>query len=114
MNKIILVIQARMSSTRLPGKILKPIKGVPILEYLINRVQNIEEINEYWVATSNNKADDIIENLFKSKVNIFRGDEKDVLGRYYDLATQTKANTIIRITADCPFSDPDLIKKAIQ
>ena len=113
-NKTILVIQARMASTRLPGKILKPIKGIPILEYLIKRVTNIEEINEYWVATSNNKADDIIENLFKSQINIFRGDEQDVLGRYYALATQTKANTIIRITADCPFSDPDLIKKAIQ
>ncbi|MBT3939725.1 MAG: aminotransferase class III-fold pyridoxal phosphate-dependent enzyme, partial [Pelagibacterales bacterium] len=113
-NKTILVIQARMASTRLPGKILKPIKGVPILEYLIKRVNNIEEINEYWVATSNNKADDIIENLFKSKINVFRGNEQDVLGRYYALATQTKANTIIRITADCPFSDPDLIKKAIQ
>ena len=103
-----------MASTRLPGKILKPIKGVPILEYLIKRVNNIEEINEYWVATSNNKADDIIEHLFKSQINVFRGDEQAVLGRYYALATQTKANTIIRITADCPFSDPDLIKKAIQ
>ena len=103
-----------MSSTRLPGKILKLIKGVPILEYLITRLNNIEEVSEYWVATSNNKADDIIENLFKSQINVFRGDEQDVLGRYYALATQTKANTIIRITADCPFSDPDLIKKAIQ
>jgi len=78
-NKIILVIQARMASTRLPGKILKPIKGIPILEYLIKRVTNIEEINEYWVATSNNKADDIIENLFKSQINVYRGDEQDVL-----------------------------------
>ena len=103
-----------MSSTRLPGKILKLIKGVSILEYLITRLNNIEEVSEYWVATSNNKADDIIENLFKSQINVFRGDEQDVLGRYYDLATQTKANTIIRITADCPFSDPDLIQKAIQ
>ncbi|MDB9971276.1 aminotransferase class III-fold pyridoxal phosphate-dependent enzyme [Alphaproteobacteria bacterium] len=113
-NKIILVIQARMSSTRLPGKILKPIKGLSILEYLITRVNNIEEIDEYWVATSSNKADDIIEKLFKDQINVYRGDEQDVLGRYYDLATQTKAKTIIRITADCPFSDPSLIKKAIQ
>ena len=103
-----------MSSTRLPGKILKLIKGVPILEYLITRLNNIEEVSEYWVATSNNKADDIIENLFKSQINVYRGDEQDVLGRYYGLATQTKANTIIRITADCPFSDPGLIQKAIQ
>jgi len=103
-----------MSSTRLPGKILKLIKGVSILEYLITRLNNIEEVSEYWVATSNNKADDIIENLFKSQINVYRGDEQDVLGRYYGLATQTKANTIIRITADCPFSDPGLIQKAIQ
>ena len=113
-NKLILVIQARMASTRFPGKILKPIKGVSILEYLIKRVSNIDEINEYWVATSNNKADDIIEKLFKSQINIFRGHEQDVLGRYYDLATKTKANTIIRITADCPFADPELIKRAIK
>ncbi len=113
-NKIILVIQARMASKRLPGKILKPIKGVSILEYLIKRISNIDEIDEYWLATSDNKADDIIESLFKSQINIFRGDEQDVLSRYYDLATQIKAKTIIRITADCPFADPGLIKRAIE
>ncbi len=113
-NKIILIIQARMSSSRMPGKVLKPFKGVTVLDYLIHRISNINAIDEYWIATSNNEADDIIEDSFKSKIKIFRGDEDDVLKRYYDLATFTKAHTILRITADCPFADPSIINKAIE
>ena len=113
-KKIILVIQARMSSTRLPGKILKSIGGMKVLDYIINRIKNIKDIDEYWIATSNNKNDDIIEKLYKSKINVYRGDEEDVLSRFYDLATNTKAQVIIRITADCPFVDKSIISKAIK
>ena len=113
-KKVILVIQARMSSTRLPGKILKPIRGIKVLDYIINRIKNIKDIDEYWIATSKNKNDDIIEKLYKSKINVYRGNEEDVLTRFYDLATNTKAQTIIRITADCPFVDKSIITQAIK
>ncbi len=103
-----------MLSTRLPGKVLKPINGISVLDYLITRIKNVSYIDEYWIATSTNKADDIIEESYNSIINVFRGDEEDVLSRFYDLANMTKAKTIIRITADCPFADPSIISKAIQ
>ena len=103
-----------MSSSRFPGKVIKPIAGIPILEYLIKRIKGIDLIDEYWLATSKNKADNIITKSFKSKINVFRGDEHDVLDRYYKLATKAKASVIIRITADCPFADKSVIEKALK
>ena len=71
-------------------------------------------IDEFWLATSLNKADDVIVQLFKSRIKIFRGSENIYIYRYYDLATKTKAQTIVRITADCPFIDKSIIEKALK
>ena len=103
-----------MSSSRLPGKVLLPFKGVSVLEYLINRISKINAIDEYWIASSNNKADDIIEDSFKSKIKIFRGNEEDVLKRYYDCAKKFNLKNVLRITGDCPLVDPRLVDKIVK
>ena len=113
-NKIILIIQARMSSSRMPGKVLKPFKGVTVLDYLIHRISNINAIDEYWIATSNNEADDIIEDSFKSKIKIFRGDDDDVLSRFIEISKISKADIIIRLTGDCPLIDPKIIDQTVE
>ena len=81
---------------------MKKISGKSILEIIIDRVKKIETIDEFWIATTKNKLDNTIESLFENKINIFRGEEEDVLKRYYDLSLMTKASTVIRITSDCP------------
>lgn len=114
-DKIIAIIQARTSSTRLPGKVLMSIGNKTILEWVIERTKKASYVDEVIVATSTKKQDDIIEKLCK-KLNIkcFRGSEEDVLSRYYEASKQIKANIIVRITADCPFADPLIIDEIIK
>jgi spore coat polysaccharide biosynthesis protein SpsF len=114
-RKIIAIIQARMGSTRLPGKCMKRIMGKSLLYYQINQVKKVKLIDSIVVATTNNSKDNVISNFCKKeKVNCFRGSEKNVLKRYFDAATFFKANIIIRLTSDCPLIDPEIIKKTIE
>jgi len=107
--KIGIITQARTSSTRLPRKILKTVKGKTLLEYHIERAQNASL--PLVVATSTNKTDDVIEQMCKEKKwNCFRGDLNDVLSRYYHAAQKYNFEIIIRITSDCPLIDAELIK----
>ena len=99
-----------MGSTRLPGKVLERVQGIPLIQILINRLSLSKHIDELIIATSTNSQDDILEELANNKgFNIFRGSEKDVLERYYYAAKKFSANTIVRITGDCPLVDPDLV-----
>lgn len=114
-NKNLCIIQARMGSTRLPGKVLKEVNGITLLEYGIKRVKQARLIGKIVVATSDKKADDKIEKLCQ-KINIdcFRGSEDDVLGRYFQCALKYPMyNNIIRITGDCPLIDPAVISQVI-
>ena len=109
------IIQARMGATRLPGKVLKKVKGITLLEYEINRVRQANKISKIVVATSDKRADDKIEKLCK-KINIdcFRGSEDDVLDRYYQCSLKyPRYKNIIRITGDCPLIDPLIIDNVI-
>lgn len=109
------IIQARMGSSRLPNKVLMNINGVPLLEYQINRLRNSKFIEKFIVATTTNKGDSVIYELCKSlNLSCFRGSENDVLNRYYNVALEYHVNTIIRITADCPFVDPFLIDTCLE
>ena len=114
-GKVLAIIQARMGSTRLPGKTIIDICGKPLLFHIIKRVQYSKLIAEIVVATTENKKDDIILNLCdKLGVKCFRGSESDVLDRFYQCAKEFKTEIIARITADDPFKDPVVINKVIK
>jgi spore coat polysaccharide biosynthesis protein SpsF (cytidylyltransferase family) len=99
----ILVVQARMGSTRLPGKVLKEIKGVPLLEIQYRRIVPSKLVDKIIIATTSNHEDDKIEEFcVDHEISCFRGSDWDVLDRYYQAAKTYSADTIVRITADCP------------
>ena len=109
------IIQARMSSTRLPGKVLKKIKGKTLLEILIERLRQAKKIDKIVIATSTNKENSAIVDLAKDiKCSYFTGSENDVLDRVYQAAKNFKAQIVIRVTADCPFHDPKLIDEMVD
>lgn len=111
---ILAILQARMSSSRLPGKVLKTICGKPILSYEINRIKRSKKIDKLVLATSLNSEDDILEHLAKENdIDCFRGDLHDVLKRFYDCALTYNADTIVRLTGDCPIIEPCVIDDAI-
>ena len=110
------IIQARMGSKRLPGKVMKPLDDKnPSLYYSITQIKNVKNIDKIIVATTKQKEDDVICD-FSKKMNIscFRGNSDDVLDRYYKCAQENKLDEIIRITADCPLIDPQVIDEIIS
>lgn len=111
----IAIIQARMTSTRLPGKVLADIAEQPLLGYMIARVRLADRLDGVRVATTTNETDDPIARLCDDVgIPVFRGDESDVLGRYAAAAAETDADIIVRLTADCPLIDPDVIDQAVE
>ena len=115
MEKVISTIEARMTSTRLPGKVLKKIMGRPALELLIERLRAVKEIEEIVVATTVNKTDDVIADLCRRiNVKCFRGSEQDVLGRVLAAAKSVDGDILIEITGDCPLIDPDVIRACLK
>jgi len=110
------IIQARMGSSRLPGKVLmKSDNGKPLLHYVINQLQYCTKVKSLVIATTTNQEDDEIEKFANiNSVSIFRGNEKDVLDRYYQCAKKYSFSTIVRITADCPLIDPSIVDKVIE
>jgi len=108
------IVQARIGSTRLPGKVLMELSGKLVLEHIINRVKRSRLIDKIVVATTDkeeNKAIIVLAN--KCNVASFAGNETDVLDRYYQAAREYQADTIVRITADDPFKDPEVIDRVI-
>ena len=104
MNKIA-IIQARMSSSRLPGKVMMSIAGRPMLEQVIARAIKARTIDAIVVATTTDPSDDVLENYCIARgVPCFRGSLQDVLDRFYRTAVQFNADVIVRLTADCPLS----------
>jgi spore coat polysaccharide biosynthesis protein SpsF len=110
----IAIIQARMGSTRLPGKVLMDIMGKPVLWHIVNRLKRSQRIDKIIVATGAGSSDDVIESFCDANsLNIFRGSESDVLERFYNAALHFNAQTIVRITGDCPLIDPDIVDKVV-
>ena len=108
-SKVTAIIQARMTSTRLPGKVLMEVMGRPLLSYLIERVRFSKMIDKIIIATTVNKEDDpIVELCQKEDIIFYRGSEDDVLDRYYQAAKKYNATHIMRLTADCPLIAPDI------
>lgn len=112
--KTVAIIEARMTSTRLPGKHMLPILGRPMLELLIERLKRAHLIDQVVVATTINSTDDVIEQLTcRLGVGCFRGSEMDVLDRVLRAAQTNKADVIVEITGDCPLVDPVIIDQVI-
>ena len=113
--KIILVTQARTSSTRLPGKVLMNICGKPMINYHLERLSQSINLDKIIVATTNNQKDDILANYVESlDFEIYRGSEHDVLDRYYQSVKNYLPDWVVRVTSDCPLIDPVLIDKVIS
>lgn len=111
----IAIIQARMGSTRLPGKVLKKIDGKELLAYQIDRVRESKELDKIIIATSTLEQDQaIVDFCINYGVDYFRGSENDVLSRYYECAKKYNPEIVVRLTGDCPLSDPKIIDNVIN
>ncbi len=114
MLPVLAVLQARMSSSRFPGKILVPLLGRPMLHRQIERVLRAGKITEVVVATSTDVTDDAVESLCRRiGIRCFRGSLEDVLDRFYCVAKAVRPQHIVRLTGDCPLADPDVIDTVI-
>lgn len=113
--KTIAIIQARMSSTRLPGKVLKLAAGRTLLERMVERVRKASKVDATWVATTTDPSDDqLVQFCLEQDIPVYRGSLQDVLDRYYQLAKREVANAVVRLTGDCPLVDPALIDEVID
>jgi spore coat polysaccharide biosynthesis protein SpsF len=108
------IVQARMGSTRLPGKVLRPLAGRPMLARIVERVRTCPAVANVVVATSDGAGDEPIRQLCATeRIDCFAGSEQDVLDRFYRAAVMFHADPVIRITADCPLVDPGLLTKLV-
>ncbi len=113
--KIVVIDQARMTSTRLPGKVMKEVIEKPLLEYQIERLRKLTEANQLVIATTTNDTDiPIVELCNRMGVEYYKGSEEDVLSRYYEAATKFEADIVVRVTSDCPLIDPAIVDRVIK
>ena len=111
---IVAIVQARMGSTRLPGKVLRDLAGEPMLIRVVNRLRRSQLLSNIVVATTTADRDTIIADLCAGhSVDCFRGSEEDVLDRYYQTARIHNAENVVRITSDCPLIDPQLVDEMV-
>jgi spore coat polysaccharide biosynthesis protein SpsF len=109
------IIQARMGSTRLPGKVLMPIAGHPMLWHVVKRAQSPPGVERVVVATTRSEADNVIrEFCAESGFQVYSGSEDDVLDRYCQAARECDANPVVRITSDCPAVDPTIVQRLLE
>jgi len=110
----LIIIQARVGSSRLPGKVMKIINKKPLLYFVVNQLKNCKIPGKLVVATSTKKIDDPIVSYVQSiDIEVFRGEENDVLDRFYKCALNFGDKTIVRICADSPFIDPNVVDQCI-
>lgn len=111
---VVAIIQARLASTRLPGKVLLEVGGTPLLARVVRRTQRASRIDRVVVATSTDPSDEPIAALCQSLgVACFRGPAQDVLDRYYRAASASQADVVVRVTANCPLIDPQVIDQVV-
>ena len=113
--RTVAIIQARMGSSRLPGKVLLDIAGEPMLARVVARARRAQAVDEVLVATTGDPADDPIAAFCQERgIACFRGSVFDVLDRFYGAAKAVQADVIVRITADCPVIDPEVIDRVVE
>jgi spore coat polysaccharide biosynthesis protein SpsF len=109
------IVQARIGSTRLPGKVLLDIGGKPVIGRVFERLKISQRLNEIILAIPNTKENDVLEKFaLENNVNLFRGSEEDVLARYYGAAEKFGLDIVVRITSDCPIIDPGIVDLIIK
>ncbi|WP_420128105.1 cytidylyltransferase domain-containing protein [Longimicrobium sp.] len=113
--KVVGIIQARMGSTRLPGKVLRPLAGEPMLARCVSRLQHARTLDQVVVATTTGEEDDAIVDLCRARGwPWFRGECDDVLDRYYRAARQYGAGVVVRVTSDCPLLGPRVVDRVVS
>lgn len=113
--KVVCTVEARMRSSRLPGKVLKPAVGKPMLELMIERLKRARTVDAIVVATTDNPSDQPIEDLARELgVGCFRGSEADVLDRVLKAARQAAADVVVETTGDCPLISPEVVDKVVE
>jgi glutamate-1-semialdehyde 2,1-aminomutase len=113
--KVVALVQARMGSTRLPDKVMKPIGGIPMIELLLSRLSRAKEIDEIVVASSvDERNQPLVEHVRKLGFACEQGSENDVLDRFIQAARAHQADVVVRITGDCPLVDPELVDEAVR
>lgn len=114
-ENIIGVIQARLSSTRLPKKVLADILGKPMIWHIVNRMKAIPSLSKIVISTTNNENDEPLREFAKSiNIPFYAGSENDILDRLYQTGKKFNATALVKVNADCPLIDPDIIKTAID
>ena len=112
--RIVATIEARMTSTRLPGKVMLQVLGKPMLHYLVERLKKVPSIDEIILATTVNSDDDILVEFAKEEnIKYFRGSEEDVMLRVVEAADSVGADIVVEITGDCPIIDPQIVEQTI-
>jgi spore coat polysaccharide biosynthesis protein SpsF len=113
--KTVAIVQARMTSTRLPGKILADLAGAPMLERQLSRMRRATTLDDVMIATTTNATDDpVIALCERLGISTFRGSEEDVLSRYVGAAASSQADVVVRVTADCPLLDGDVVDRVVR
>ncbi len=112
--RVVCTIEARMRSSRLPGKVLLPVLGRPLLSLMIERLQRCRNVDAIWVATTDHTDDAAIDDLARGMgVGCFRGSEQDVMDRVLQTACQAEADVIVETTGDCPLIDPEIVDRVV-
>lgn len=113
-QKCVCVVQARLDSSRLPGKILKPLNDKPVLEWVLERCVAISGVDQVICAIPDTETNDVVASLVTSiGINVFRGSEHDVLARYWGAVAHEKTKYVMRVTSDCPFLDPEVCSEVL-
>ena len=113
--KIVATIEARMTSSRLPGKVLMKVLDKPILHYLVSRLKRVQSLDEIVLATTTNCTDDIlVEFANNENIRCYRGSENDVMDRVVEAAKSVDADLVVEITGDCPIIDPNIVEQVVQ
>ena len=113
--RTLIIVQARMGSSRLPGKVLKEVCGKTLLEHLIVRLRRVKQVDNIVIATTIKEQDSqIVDLCIKLNTSFYRGPEDDVLSRYYEAALNYEADLVVRVTSDCPLIDPSIIDSVVS
>lgn len=113
--RVVAVVQARVGSTRLPGKVLLPVAGASLLQRMLERVRGALSLDEVVLATTREAADDpILDVAAAIGVRVFRGHPTDLLDRHYQVGVATRAHAVVKIPSDCPLIDPDVIDEVVN
>lgn len=114
-RRVVAIVQARLSSTRLPGKVLEPLLGLPMIVFMWRRIQRATLVDTIVLATSVDPSDDVLaEEAARHGITCHRGDLNDVLGRFEGAARAAQADVVVRLTGDCPLIDPEVVDTAIR